>query len=313
MKRLHRFRLPATPLPVRRARGVVTAEDTWDRRTRQSRRWAAWGAAFGGLVAVCVWAPAAWLSSVVNHATDGRVLLARPEGTVWTGRAALVLSGGSGSRDAATLPGLLQWSLRPQWNGLRLALAQDCCIHGRLQLDLLPGFGQWQARLARPDAPARLASTDSGTLGHSPGVVRMAQWPASLLSGLGTPWNTLQPEGTLELSSPGLTFTWSQGRMSLDGSVTVELRDFASRLSTLPRLGTYRFEVQGDAHNAGTAQVRLSTVDGDLKLEGQGSWSASGMRLRGEASASPDSQAALDNLLNIIGRRRGARSLLTIG
>lgn len=304
MKRLHRFRSPASPPLPRRARGVVTAEDTWARRARQSRRWAAWGAAFGGLAAVCAWAPASWLSSVVAQATDGRVLLARPEGTVWTGQAALVLSGGSGSRDAATLPGLVQWSLRPQWNGLRLALVQDCCIHGRLQLDLLPGLGQWQARLA---------SAASGTVGAAPGVVRMAQWPASLLSGLGTPWNTLQPEGTLDLSSPGLTFTWSQGRMALDGSVTVELRDFASRLSTLPRLGTYRFEVQGNAQNAGTAQVRLSTVDGDLKLEGQGTWSAAGMRLRGEASASPDSQAALDNLLNIIGRRRGARSLLTIG
>jgi general secretion pathway protein N len=40
-----------------------------------------------------------------------------------------------------------------------------------------------------------------------------------------------------------------------------------------------------------------------------------GQRLRftGEASAAPEREAQLSNLLNIIGRRSGARSLISLG
>ena len=37
------------------------------------------------------------------------------------------------------------------------------------------------------------------------------------------------------------------------------------------------------------------------------------LRFRGEAQAAPGSETALNNLLNIIGRRQGARSVITIG
>ena len=37
------------------------------------------------------------------------------------------------------------------------------------------------------------------------------------------------------------------------------------------------------------------------------------LRFTGEASAAPEREAALSNLLNIIGRRNGARSIITIG
>jgi general secretion pathway protein N len=37
------------------------------------------------------------------------------------------------------------------------------------------------------------------------------------------------------------------------------------------------------------------------------------LQFSGVASAAPDREAALSNLLNIIGRRNGARSIITIG
>jgi general secretion pathway protein N len=37
------------------------------------------------------------------------------------------------------------------------------------------------------------------------------------------------------------------------------------------------------------------------------------LHFSGSASAAPDREAALANLLNIIGRRSGARSIITIG
>jgi general secretion pathway protein N len=37
------------------------------------------------------------------------------------------------------------------------------------------------------------------------------------------------------------------------------------------------------------------------------------LRFRGEASSSPESAAALSNLLNIMGRRQGEKTILSIG
>jgi general secretion pathway protein N len=272
---------------------------------RAARRWAAAGALLGGLLTLVVCAPAAWLAQGVASATGDRIILADARGTVWNGDAVLVLGGGRDSHDASTLPGRLSWTLRPASGpALRLALQQACCIHQEVALRIAPGLGRLVATLEPgTGVGAGAGGADSW----------IAQWPAALLMGLGTPWNTLQPQGALRLSSPGLSLTWAQGRFALQGSAALELRDFSSRLSTLPRLGSSRFEVSGDPASAGTAQVVLTTLDGALQLSGQGSWSASGLRLRGEASAAEADQAALNNLLNIIGRRNGARSVLTIG
>ena len=59
-----------------------------------------------------VFAPAAWLTRYVASATDARVLLSDARGSVWSGSAVVVLTGGPGSRDAASLPGRIEWSLR---------------------------------------------------------------------------------------------------------------------------------------------------------------------------------------------------------
>ena len=60
-------------------------------------------------------------------------------------------------------------------------------------------------------------------------------------------------------------------------------------------------------------QLRLSTIDGGLQLSGNGTLGASGFRFRGEATATDADRSALVNLLNIIGRRDGARSVIAIG
>jgi general secretion pathway protein N len=50
-----------------------------------------------------------------------------------------------------------------------------------------------------------------------------------------------------------------------------------------------------------------------LQLGGSGQWAAGRLRFKGQASAEPGSEPALNNLLNIIGRRQGALSLISIG
>jgi general secretion pathway protein N len=90
----------------------------------------------------------------------------------------------------------------------------------------------------------------------------------------------------------------------------MDLADVASRLSTLPSLGSYRLTLDGAGPEL---RLALSTLSGALRLSAQGQWASTGLRLRGEATAAPGSERALDNLLNIIGRRQGARSVFAIG
>ena len=293
------------PSRLRRPAGATTRQSTWGDSTHQTlrwqrarhagRRWAIAGAVIGALLALIVFAPAAWLARWVERGSGGHVLLADAEGSVWSGSAVAVLSGGPESRDARSLPGRLHWTLRPAGLGFLLRLEHACCLNGQPQLRIRPGFGTMTTTLA-------------------PGPGWLGQWPAAWLAGLGTPWNSLQLGGALRLGSPGMTLQWVQGRWRVEGSATLELLDIGSRISPLERLGSYRLELSGDPANAGAARIALSTTDGALRLSGQGSLGPSGLRFRGEATAASEAELpALSNLLNIIGRRSGARSVITIG
>ncbi len=259
------------------------------------RRFALLGALLGVLVALVAFAPAAWLAQGLASATDERLLLADARGTVWGGSAVLVLTGGTGSRSASALPGRLHWTLGLDGAALALRLRQACCISEELQLRVVPGLSRMRLELP----PAR------------PGVI--GTWPASWLVGLGTPWNTMMPSGTLRLSSPGLSLEQVQGRWRFSGQAQIELGSIASRLSTLDALGSYRLVIAGDAAAGDSTTLQLSTTEGALQLSGIGQFAASRLRFNGQASAAPGSEAALANLLNIIGRRQGAVSVISIG
>lgn len=269
--------------------------------TRQRlARWAIVGALVGALLALVLAAPANWLAAPIASASEQRVLLADARGSLWSGNAVLLLTGGPGSRDASALPGRLHWRLRPTWHGgpaLSLQFEHACCINDRARLVVRPGFGRVAVEL-------------------EPAPDWIARWPTSWLGGLGTPWNTLELGGWLELRSPGLRLETVAGRWRVEGSATLELRQLSSRLSTLPSLGSYRLSLQADpadSDRSGAALI-LSTLDGVLRLDAQGRWDGTGLRLRGEAAAAePGAEAALGNLLNIIGRRQGARSVISIG
>ena len=109
--------------------------------------WAAGGAALGALLALLLCAPASWLARLLEQSTDGRVVLLAPRGTVWDGSAQLLLTGGAGSRDAATLPGRMDWTLRPGWSQLQLQLQVPCCTPAPLLLLFQPHWGALQVML----------------------------------------------------------------------------------------------------------------------------------------------------------------------
>ena len=259
--------------------------------------WALAGMVVGALPAAVAFAPASWLAGALADATDQRLLLADARGTVWQGSAVLVLTAGAGSRDASALPGRLQWRLGLDGAAIVLHARQACCINGEMSLRVVPGLGRLRVELPG-------AGVAAGPIG---------QWPASWLMGLGTPWNTVQPSGTLQLSSPGLVLEQVQGRWRFSGSARLDLAQFASRLSTLDSLGSYRLTISGDAARGDATTLALTTLEGALQLKGSGQFTASKLRFNGQADAAPGSEPALANLLNIIGRRRGASSIISIG
>lgn len=302
------FRLPRLPrLPALRSRRrnpprptSVFADSTlasaaWAQRRRAAWNWAAAGACLGVVIATVAWAPASWLARSVAAATGERVQLADARGTVWSGSAVLLLSGGPGSRDASALPGRLRWdfglsaSFTPE-----LRLLHPCCQETPAVVGLRPGIGTWG--LSLPAQPGGLGA-----------------WPAAWLAGLGTPFNTLQLSGTVRVGTSGASLEWAQGRLRMQGSVQFELADVSSRIVAVDTLGSYRLVVAGGAGQPDAPTVSLQTVQGPLQLSGSGSWTGSRLRFAGEASAAEGSEAALNNLLNVIGRRNGPRSVISIG
>ncbi|MDQ2733909.1 MAG: type II secretion system protein N, partial [Pseudomonadota bacterium] len=102
-------------------------------------------------------------------------------------------------------------------------------------------------------------------------------------------------------------------RWHLEGRVDLELQGVSSRLTTLDTLGSYRVTLTGGSGANTATLLSLSTQDGPLQLTGNGTWGPGGVKFRGEARSAAVDEAALSNLLNIIGRRDGARSIISIG
>lgn len=254
-------------------------------------RWVWLGAVLGLVASVLTWAPAHWLVWGVTQASQDRVVLQAARGSVWDGSAQLLFSGGPGSRGAQALPGRIHWQIAPGWLSVRLRLKADCCMGSPMQLHLRAGLSNVNLQV---DA-------------------HRSQWPAALLSGLGAPWNTLQPAGQLELRTESLGLQWVVGRLQMQGLVELQAQNMSSRLSILSPIGSYRIELRGTPQGSTTPELFLSTTQGPLQLSGQGQWVDARLRFTGEASAAEGSESVLSNLLNLIGRRQGARSLLSLG
>lgn len=252
--------------------------------------WALLGGSIGLALGVTLFAPARWLALVIEQLSEQHVLLREARGTVWNGSAQLVLAGGVDSRDATALPERLHWRIRPSGLGATMALQASCCMPQAWQLRVQP---RWTG--------AVLSLADG-----------RSQWPAAMLAGLGTPWNTVQPEGQLALSTHGLSAEWISDRLVLSGRLQLEATDLSTRLSTLKPMGSYRLTLAGGAQDA-PASVHLDTISGSLTLTGSGQWVGSRLRFDGTATAAPERVDALSNLLNIIGRRNGARSIIKVG
>ena len=262
--------------------------------TSTHTRWAWTGAGLGLALALITQAPAHWLTHVIEQSTGERVLLPDAQGTVWNGSARWVLNEGPLNMARTTaLPTRVTWQLGPRidFDHLRLALsatlASACCTPQPVRVDISP---LWRG--------VRVQVSD-----HT------SHWPANWLEGLGTPWNTVQPEGQMQLQTTQLQWSQQGNTEQLQGQAELQMQQFGTRLSTLRPLGTYRVHLQGGE----TIAITLSTLEGSLQLSGNGQLLHGRVHFSGEATAAPDAEAALSNLLNILGQRQGAKSILKMG
>jgi general secretion pathway protein N len=270
---------------------------------RSSTRWAWTGAGIGLMLAFITQAPAHWLTHAIEQASGERMLLPDAQGTVWNGSAQWVLNEGplniaataNTARPASTtsLPTRVTWQLGPRmdWDNFRLnfsaTVASACCTPQPVRVDVSP---LWRG--------LRVQVSD-----HT------SNWPASWLVGLGAPWNTVQPEGQMQLRTMQLQWSRQAGTETLLGQVELQMQQLSTRLSTLRPLGSYRVRVQG----GDAVALTLDTLEGSLLLQGTGQLLNGRVHFSGEASAAPDAEAALSNLLNILGQRQGAKSILKMG
>ncbi|HAT31780.1 MAG TPA: general secretion pathway protein GspN [Janthinobacterium sp.] len=238
-----------------------------------------WLLAIGLSVAVTllVFFPAAWLALMVERQTEGRLTLGDAQGTLWRGSAFI---GGAASQSGAVtplLPGRFSWRLSP------LAL-----------------FGAVDMALENPDALAQPVSlTGSWSQWQVSGGALLL--PAEGLAGLGAPLNTIAPSGSMRLSWSALRLALVEHGVAVDGRTTLEMRDMASRLSSLRPLGSY--ELAFDWHGQ-EAQLTLRSLKGPLLLEGTGALTHGRLRFSGLARAATGYEENLASLLNLLGRQR---------
>jgi general secretion pathway protein N len=146
---------------------------------------------------------------------------------------------------------------------------------------------------------------------------------------LGVPWNTVDPKGILNFETRNATikgYLFRDKAPVFQGLAELTLKDLSSRLSPLSPLGTYKVKLYSQ-HSDGNGSpsnpeltsampdlyIRLETTQGRLELSGEGKWSNKHLYFNGLAKAQAGFEAALANLLGVLGTRTDNTATLKIG
>lgn len=217
--------------------------------------------------------PARWLMLALP--SHWPLAIVEASGTLWSGSATLALGP---AHDRRTLPDALRWNLS------------------------LASGPQMEIRHPWLGGPLTLAITLGGPMISA----QTLQAPASALAALDARLAAVGPGGTLWLSWPRLEFGASAhapGQRLLDA----EWRAASSALTPIRPVGHYAVALRQGAGD--TAELLLETRHGPLLLEGRGGVDAArGFHFQGTARAepgiSPETHAALQDVLGALGPRR---------
>jgi len=217
-------------------------------------------------VALVVLAPATWLDRRIAAASGGTLRLNDSEGTVWQGRGALGDVGGT-------------WRIPVAWRISPLPL-----LRGAIDIELAPSADSDAAR------GRLLLENDGADLRNV--ALRM---PASVLGTLASTRLPVEPGGELILDAPQFRYQPNQ----IDGAFN--LRWQRARLATAGStvdLGTVTAHVAPQ----GSALVGvISNVGGDAHIDGDVSFSASGIALRANIAPGPNVPPDIARMLAALG------------
>jgi general secretion pathway protein N len=250
----------------------------WMRRLRVALPWLVIAVMSSAAVMLAL-LPAAWITPQFSKQTAGHVNLVDPAGSLWRGSATLMLAAGSDMSAATLLPGRIEWTTAfwPLFTGrVRMTMRHSEAMPEPITVDATP----------------RAANITAGTIAV----------PASLLSGLGAPFNTLDLQGDVRLA-------WSDLRSfnrEAFGQLTLTLNDVSSRVSDVRPLGSYRMVIQAEG---GSSTINLSTLKGPLMLSGSGMVSPGSTSFQGSATSTPEARDNLAGLLNLLGRPSGPNTV----
>lgn len=226
--------------------------------------------------AAALWVlPARWAMAWIPEASPIQIVDAT--GTMWNATATVAMGVGGLRR---TLPEPLRWQLAFN-DGPHLVL-QHPWMRGPLKLGV-----SWQGLRLSPQS---------------------LQLPASVLTTVHALFNTLDPGGEVVLTWPEL-FIRPGGRLASPGDaglLTAQWRNAGSSLSRVQPMGAYTLGLApGSSRNI---SLVLKTDAGPLQMDGAGTLTSSGRaqfdgKAWVDASASGDTTAALQGLLDALGPR----------
>ena len=221
--------------------------------------------------------PAAWISSRLENQTAGRLTLGDAQGTLWSGSAFIGAAPGGAAPVTPLVPGRFTWRVSP-----------------------LLLLGQFDAEL---ENPASLSQTVKITGGWSQWQVSPTSivLPAERLRALGAPLNTIQWSGQMRLSWNALQLTRQGKQVEVNGLMSLDMNDIASRLSPIKPLGAYKLTMDWRGQQA---QLVLTTIKGPMLLAGSGSLTNGRLQFAGKAEAEAGEEEKLANLLSLLGQRR---------
>jgi general secretion pathway protein N len=219
------------------------------------------------LVALVAMLPASWISRAVERASQDRLLVRAPAGTLWAGSARLYARGRSGPPLEL---GELRW--KTAWKELLTA---------KLASDVAFGDAQRPVRVELSPGGLSVQGLDLAL----PGTVL-----ASFVPGL----ETFGPAGELRLRSESLRLE----RDSVLGVAEVEWRHV--RLSRTPALdlGSHVAKLRGAGSRV---DIELATLEGPLRLNGKGSWNReAGLKMTGSAEHAAQVSPELPRFLHAV-------------
>lgn len=223
------------------------------------------------LITLLVKAPASLMDAWASQATNGVVSLSNPAGTLWSGSATPVLN----FKQGAPFPlERMEWniSFRSILSGAILLQLRESAAPQKPPAEIYFGFRQVELRNIAIELPA-------ATMGELNPLLRAMRFQGQV--GISTDNLVLQRSG------------------AVTGKASANWQMAGSTLSPVNPFGNYRFDLSGVGDKV---QINLSTVSGDLQLNGQGEWLTTGkLSFQTTAKAVGASKEVFSEMLHHLG------------